>query len=80
MWALYPALVVFSIVATANHFFLDAAAGVGVLALSSTLILSLHRRKGWSLVPVRPDRSPAGTDRSSTRPAEAAAGLPRSPR
>jgi hypothetical protein len=80
VWALYPALVVFSIVATANHFFLDAAAGVGVLALSSTLILSLHRRKGWSLVPVRADRSPAGTDRSSTRPAEAAAGLPRSPR
>ena len=27
LWALYPALVVFSIVATANHFFLDAVAG-----------------------------------------------------
>ena len=30
LWAFYPALVVFSIVATANHFFLDAAGGAGV--------------------------------------------------
>jgi PAP2 superfamily protein len=80
MWAFYPALVVFSIVATANHFFLDAAAGVGVLALSSTIVVLLHRRQGWSLAPLVADRSPAGTDRSSIRRADAPAGLPPSPR
>jgi membrane-associated phospholipid phosphatase len=77
MWALYPPLVVFSIVATANHFFLDAIAGVGVLAIALTIVLALHRRKGWSLAPLHAadDRSPAGTDRSSRRRAEAADGL-----
>jgi PAP2 superfamily protein len=81
VWTLYPALVVFSIVATANHFFLDAAAGVGVLALSSTIVITLHRRLGWSLAPlVSGDRSPARTDRSSMRGADAGAGLPPSPR
>ncbi len=79
LWAFYPPLVVFSIVATANHFFLDAVAGVGVLAVSSTAVLTLHRRRGWSLVPLLADRSPAGTDRSSIRGADAPAGLPRSP-
>ena len=77
MWALYPALVVFSIVATANHFFLDAVAGAGVLAVALTIVLALHRRQGWSLAPLHAagDRSPAGTDRSSTRRADAADGL-----
>lgn len=64
MWALYPALVVFSIVSTANHFILDAVAGAGVLAIALTLVLTLHHRKGWSLEPVR-DRSSARIDRSS---------------
>jgi PAP2 superfamily protein len=70
MWALYPALVVFSIVATANHFFLDAVAGLGVLAVALAIVLALHVRKGWSIAPL-PDRSPAGIDRSSTGPATA---------
>jgi hypothetical protein len=74
IWALYPALVVFSIVATANHFFLDAIAGIGVLAVALTAVLALHRHQGWSLAPL-PDRSPAGTDRSSRRHADAPAGL-----
>jgi membrane-associated phospholipid phosphatase len=74
IWAFYPALVVFSIVSTANHFFLDAIAGAGVLAIALTLVLTLHHRKGWSIAPLG-DRSPAGTDRSSMRPAGAAAGL-----
>jgi hypothetical protein len=65
MWAFYPVLVVFSIVATANHFFLDAIAGVGVLAVALTVVLSLHLRQGWSIAPLR-DRSPARIDRSST--------------
>jgi PAP2 superfamily len=76
VWAFYPALVVFSIVATANHFFLDAAAGVGVLSIAVTLVILLHRRQGWSLVPLAAgDRSPARTDRSSIAAAEAGAGL-----
>jgi uncharacterized protein (TIRG00374 family) len=43
-WAFYPALVVFSIVATANHFFLDAAGGAGVAAVATVAILAAHRR------------------------------------
>ena len=64
VWTLYPALVVFSIVATANHFFLDAIAGAIVLAIALSAVLALHRYKGWSIAPLG-DRSPAGTDRSS---------------
>lgn len=77
IWALYPALVVFSIIATANHFFLDGVAGVGVLAVALTIVLTLHIRKGWSLAPLREpaDRSPARTDRSSTRAADETVGL-----
>ena len=51
LWALYPALVVFSIVATANHFFLDAIAGAGVLAVAVTAVVILHRHQGWSIAP-----------------------------
>jgi hypothetical protein len=64
MWAFYPVLVVFSIVATANHFFLDAVAGAGVLAVALAIVLALHLRQGWSIAPLR-DRSSAGIDRSS---------------
>jgi uncharacterized membrane protein YbhN (UPF0104 family) len=43
-WAFYPALVVFSIVATANHFFLDAAGGASVATLAALAVLAHHRR------------------------------------
>ncbi len=43
-WAFYPALVVFSIVATANHFFLDAAGGASVAALATVAMVAVHRR------------------------------------
>jgi membrane-associated phospholipid phosphatase len=49
MWALYPALVVFSIVATANHFVLDAVAGATVAVVAGTLtviVLPRWRRSG----------------------------------
>jgi membrane-associated phospholipid phosphatase len=72
--ALYPALVVFSIVATANHFFLDAVAGVAVLALALTVVLTLHRRQRWSIEPIS-NRSSAGIDRSSTQAAGPPGGL-----
>jgi membrane-associated phospholipid phosphatase len=79
VWALYPALVVFSIVATANHFFLDAVAGAGVLALALTIVLWLHHRQGWSIAPLG-DRSSARIDRSSRGHAGAEPGLPPSGR
>jgi hypothetical protein len=41
IWALYPGLVVFSIVANANHFLLDAIAGAGVFIIATVLSLSL---------------------------------------
>jgi hypothetical protein len=77
VWALYPGLVLFSIVATANHFFLDAVAGAGVLAVALVIVLSLHRRLDWSLAPLcaSGDRSSAGTDRSSRPHADAPPGM-----
>src|SRR5690242_20791435 len=36
LWSLYPGLVVFSIISTANHFILDALAGSGTLLLALT--------------------------------------------
>ena len=44
LWAFYPALVVFSIVATANHFFLDAAGGAGVAMLAALAVYAAHTR------------------------------------
>jgi hypothetical protein len=46
IWALYPGLVVFAIVATANHFLLDAIGGacVFIVALSLSLCVSRIRR------------------------------------
>ncbi|MDX6655190.1 MAG: hypothetical protein QOH18_2831, partial [Solirubrobacterales bacterium] len=64
IWGLYPPLVVFSIVATANHFILDAVAGAGVLMVAVAIVVYVHRRQGWSVAPLS-DRSPARTDRSS---------------
>ena len=44
-WVGYPALVVFSIVVTANHFFLDAIAGAGVAATAFLLVTSPRIRR-----------------------------------
>ena len=55
IWAGYPALVLFSIVATANHFILDAVAGA-VVALFATL-LSVAVARG---VAPRRGRAPRG--------------------
>lgn len=49
IWALYPALVVFSIIATANHFVLDAVAGAVVAVVAgtiSTVVLPRWTRSG----------------------------------
>jgi membrane-associated phospholipid phosphatase len=62
MWALYPGLVVFSIIATANHFVLDAVAGATVAVLAGTLtmvVLPRWKRPGRSRTTpaLRPDRA-----------------------
>lgn len=44
LWVFYPALVVFSIVATANHFFLDAAGGAGVAAIAALAVFAARTR------------------------------------
>jgi membrane-associated phospholipid phosphatase len=49
MWALYPGLVVFSIIATANHFVLDAVAGATVAVMAGTftmVVLPRRQRRG----------------------------------
>jgi membrane-associated phospholipid phosphatase len=50
LWACYPALVTFVVVVTANHWWLDAAFGVGVAAFSavaSTRALARARPDAW---------------------------------
>ena len=49
VWALWPGWVAFSVMATANHFWLDIVAGVGVTLVALAVI---HRR--WILRAVRP--------------------------
>lgn len=51
LWALYPALVLFAVVATGNHFWLDAAAGALVAGLSAAIAGGVLARAGpgaWS--------------------------------
>jgi len=44
IWAIYPALVIFSIVATANHFFLDAAGGAGAAIVAALAVHAARTR------------------------------------
>jgi membrane-associated phospholipid phosphatase len=47
LWTLWPTWVWFTVMATANHFWLDIAAGIGLALLSASLVLwleSLRRR------------------------------------
>ncbi|HEX5559637.1 MAG TPA: phosphatase PAP2 family protein [Gaiellales bacterium] len=60
IWALYPGLVVFSIVATANHFILDAVAGAAVALVAGTITTAVlphrtrsGRKRPASLTPER---------------------------
>jgi hypothetical protein len=58
VWALYPGLVVFSIISTANHFILDAVGGATTLLLATSLVVSvtfiLRRRPLPLHVPAKP--------------------------
>jgi hypothetical protein len=70
--ALYPALVLFVIVATGNHFFFDAAAGAAVASLAAAAAALLLRPRPRpatrpAMLPMRPvwahgDPSPMRTD------------------
>jgi hypothetical protein len=44
LWAFYPALVTFVVVATANHFWLDAAFGVAVAGASAWMASAAFAR------------------------------------
>ncbi len=63
IWALYPALVVFSTVVTGNHWILDAAAGFAALGIA------------WVLV----SRLPGGEGRPAAPPGPGARSLPAQP-
>jgi len=38
LWLLWPAWVWFSVMATANHFWLDVVAGIGVATLAAAIL------------------------------------------
>src|SRR5438477_2042392 len=42
LWLLWPAWVCFSVMATANHFWLDCVAGLGVALVAAAIV---HRRR-----------------------------------
>jgi hypothetical protein len=53
LWAAYPVLVFWVVVVTANHFWIDGAAGLLVAALSAVTALTLARARptAWSFRP-----------------------------
>lgn len=79
-WALYPLLVTFLVLATGNHYLLDAVAGaltVGVAALGALALAML--RPGWRFVALPRERVPRSPGRLRRAPdpeahARAAAG------
>jgi PAP2 superfamily len=57
-WTLWPTWVWFSVMATANHFWLDVAAGVGVALLAGTMLAWVENRRLDELVVPAPCRGP----------------------
>jgi hypothetical protein len=53
IWSLYPLLVFFVIVATGNHYWFDAVAGVAVAGIAAVAALQLARLRptAWSWSP-----------------------------
>jgi membrane-associated phospholipid phosphatase len=45
LWTLWPTWVWFSVMATANHFWLDVAAGIGVAVLAGTMLAWVENRR-----------------------------------
>jgi membrane-associated phospholipid phosphatase len=62
LWAVYPALVTFVVVVTANHFWLDAAFGVAVAAVSAytaQAALGRARPEAWAWRGAQPAQATA---------------------
>lgn len=60
LWLLYPVLIFFVIVLTANHYWLDAAAGLAVAATAAVIAkyaLAPVRPQQWAFNPERSDSS-----------------------
>jgi hypothetical protein len=53
VWAVYPGVIVFSIVATANHFILDAVFGAATAAVAFVVAREIERRRATLPVPAR---------------------------
>lgn len=51
LWTLWPSWVWFSVMATGNHFWLDVLAGIGLAALSISLVAALERASSRRLAP-----------------------------
>ena len=54
LWVAYPALVAFTVVATANHWWIDAALGAATAALSAAAaqaLLARARPHAWAWQP-----------------------------
>jgi membrane-associated phospholipid phosphatase len=60
-WGLWPAVVVFSTVVTANHWLLDAAAGAVVLGIAWLLADAAEARWRWVRRPLETRRTAVGT-------------------
>ena len=58
LWTLWPTWVWFSVMATANHFWLDVAAGVGVALLAATMLSWVEDRRLDELVATAHSRGP----------------------
>jgi membrane-associated phospholipid phosphatase len=56
LWTLWPSWVWFSVMATGNHFWLDVAAGIGLAALSASVVVwaeSVRRRPAYGRMLLR---------------------------
>jgi membrane-associated phospholipid phosphatase len=58
LWTLWPTWVWFTVMATANHFWLDVAAGVGVALLAGTMLAWVENRRLDELVVPATTRGP----------------------
>jgi hypothetical protein len=52
LWTLWPSWVWFSVMATANHFWLDVAAGIGLAAVSISVVAALESASGRRRLPL----------------------------
>jgi hypothetical protein len=58
LWTLWPTWVWFSVMATANHFWLDVAAGIGVAVVAGTMLAWVENRRLDELVVPATTRGP----------------------